>query len=236
MTEEKVGQIIRCVKECWWRVGVLLVILLGFLLVVAYGWPHGDWGFGWGAIGAIATVATGGVAALIAYRQHSQIKLGVKRQLSYAESIVNRDLKAIKKKIGSICRWGVYPFLFQSNSMPESDFKDRGLIICKELLAIENISNEVYLYVVVIDETKTQKIKDVESKILDIKNYAEGVLYLSFFRHSDIENVMRKILELVELIEKVEPCLDDEDLKNRLRELISRLEAKKPQLISVPIS
>lgn len=39
MTEEKVGQIIRCVKECWWRVGFLLLLAIGLALLVMYGWP-----------------------------------------------------------------------------------------------------------------------------------------------------------------------------------------------------
>ncbi|MCQ9618344.1 hypothetical protein L1889_18055 [Paenalcaligenes niemegkensis] len=39
MTEEKVDQIIRCVKECWWR--VLLVIAIPALLIASLlnGWP-----------------------------------------------------------------------------------------------------------------------------------------------------------------------------------------------------
>ena len=69
MTEEKVDQVIRCVKECWWRVGILLALIFGFVLLAMHGWPEGDWIFGWGAIGALGTIFTGGVAVKIAYSQ-----------------------------------------------------------------------------------------------------------------------------------------------------------------------
>ena len=69
MTREEADQLIRCVKECWWRVGVLLFLVCCFVLLAAHGWPQGDWTLGWGAIGAIATVVTGCAAVLIAYRQ-----------------------------------------------------------------------------------------------------------------------------------------------------------------------
>lgn len=69
MKKEDADQLIRCVKECWWRVGVLLFLIFIFVLLVLHGWPQGDWGMGWGALGAVATCVTGCAAVLIAYRQ-----------------------------------------------------------------------------------------------------------------------------------------------------------------------
>lgn len=83
MTKENTDQVIRCIKECWWRVGVLLVILIGFALIAIYGWPQGDWQLGWGAIGAVATVITGGIALKIAFLQGKR----------------DRDLQALKEAI-----------------------------------------------------------------------------------------------------------------------------------------
>lgn len=69
MKKEDADQLIRCVKECWWRVGILLLLVSCFVLLAIHGWPQGDWALGWGAIGAIATIVTGCAAVLIAYRQ-----------------------------------------------------------------------------------------------------------------------------------------------------------------------
>ncbi|WHQ44238.1 hypothetical protein [Alcaligenes faecalis] len=69
MKKEDADQLIRCVKECWWRVGLLLFLIFIFVLLVMHGWPQGDWGIGWGALGALATCVTGCAAVLIAFGQ-----------------------------------------------------------------------------------------------------------------------------------------------------------------------
>lgn len=74
MTRENADQVIRCIKECWWRVGVLLVILLGFALIAMHGWPQGGWGLGWGAIGATASVVIGVFAIQVSYIQMEWLK------------------------------------------------------------------------------------------------------------------------------------------------------------------
>ena len=40
MTEENADQIIRCIKECWWRAGILLALTVGAFLLIASGWPE----------------------------------------------------------------------------------------------------------------------------------------------------------------------------------------------------
>lgn len=64
-------------------------LLLFFALVMAKGWPEGDWGFGWSAIGAIGTVVTGGIAALIAVVQYQDHQLAKQRKNYYALSLLN---------------------------------------------------------------------------------------------------------------------------------------------------
>lgn len=39
MNKENTDQVIRCIKECWWRVGFLLLLAIGLALLVMYGWP-----------------------------------------------------------------------------------------------------------------------------------------------------------------------------------------------------
>ncbi|WP_321331259.1 hypothetical protein [Alcaligenes faecalis] len=69
MKKEDADQLIRCFRECWWRVGLLLLLVFTFILLVLYGWPSGDWAFGWGFVGALATSVTGCAAVQIAYHQ-----------------------------------------------------------------------------------------------------------------------------------------------------------------------
>lgn len=58
MTEEKADQIIRCVKECWWQVLIVLLIGLGLPITLFDSWPELDqataaWVQALGSIGAI---------------------------------------------------------------------------------------------------------------------------------------------------------------------------------------
>lgn len=111
MTEEKADQIIRCVKECWWRVGVLLSLGLLFILLVMHGWPQGDWGLGWGALGALATSVTGYAAVLIAYRQKkSNDEFGerldwmARREANYLLNEINHELTCVIGKTKALLK------------------------------------------------------------------------------------------------------------------------------------
>lgn len=99
MKKEDADQLIRCVKECWWRVGILLLLVSCFVLLAIHGWPQGDWALGWGAIGAIATVVTGCAAVLIAYRQkksnderRSHLDWLARRDANQLLNFINREL------------------------------------------------------------------------------------------------------------------------------------------------
>lgn len=74
MKKEDADQLIRCVKECWWRLTVFFAVELLFVTLVVYGWPQGDWDFGWGAVGAVGTLVTGVGAIYIAYVQKKWIE------------------------------------------------------------------------------------------------------------------------------------------------------------------
>lgn len=75
MKKEDADQLIRCVKECWWRVAILLLIptLLFFVL-----WSDSEgmeWKFGWAALAAIGSLLAA-IAAFVA----SSIALKIARQ------------------------------------------------------------------------------------------------------------------------------------------------------------
>lgn len=74
MNKENTDQVIRCIKECWWRVGVLIGVLFGSVLIAMHGWPQGEWGLGWGAVGAIASLVIGGVTLQINHTQKKWIE------------------------------------------------------------------------------------------------------------------------------------------------------------------
>lgn len=61
-------------------------LLLFFALVMANGWPSGDWALGWSAIGAVGTIVTGGIAARIAYVQYQDHQLAKQRKHYHALS------------------------------------------------------------------------------------------------------------------------------------------------------
>ncbi|MDH4867963.1 hypothetical protein SBO82_13425 [Alcaligenes nematophilus] len=72
-------------------------LLLFFALVMANGWPSGDWALGWSAIGALGTIVTGGIAARIAYVQYKDSQLAVEKKRKHAQD-------SIKGKIGHLER------------------------------------------------------------------------------------------------------------------------------------
>lgn len=58
----------RVLKPNWAEVAALGLVL-GFGLVMAHGWPSGDWRLGWGAIGAAGTISIGILAVQISRKQ-----------------------------------------------------------------------------------------------------------------------------------------------------------------------
>lgn len=105
MVKEDADQLIRCVKECWWRVAIVISLIALFGLLAAYGWPTGDWAFGWGGIGAVATSVTGICAIYFAYLQFEKER---KNQLTYKRLFATRLDEYLEEKFKSISYIGVF--------------------------------------------------------------------------------------------------------------------------------
>lgn len=73
-------------KPSWTDITAFGLLLL-FALVMAHGWPSGDWSFGWGAVGALGTVVLGTYAARISRAQHSSME---KEQAYRRERIIRK--------------------------------------------------------------------------------------------------------------------------------------------------
>lgn len=65
MKKEDADQLIRCVKECWWRVAILLLIPILLFFVLWLDGDDMDWKFGWSALAAIGSLLAA-IAAFVA--------------------------------------------------------------------------------------------------------------------------------------------------------------------------
>lgn len=74
MKKEDADQLIRCVKECWWRVAAILMIVNAGVLIAVNGRPEGGWKLDWTAVAAISTLAAAIVALWLGLRQIQQTK------------------------------------------------------------------------------------------------------------------------------------------------------------------
>ncbi|MDT8470699.1 hypothetical protein O3S74_018095, partial [Alcaligenes nematophilus] len=73
MKKEDADQLIRCVKECWWR-GLIVISLPTFASIAIFSdWPWQD--SPWVAIGAVATFSAVLTAIFIALHQRADEKL-----------------------------------------------------------------------------------------------------------------------------------------------------------------
>lgn len=109
MTEETVDRIIRCMKECWWRVGILLALIFGFVLLVTYGWPQGDWALDWTALAAIGGLAAGfgafyaaRVALRIAEEEAKAREKNKRKQAAIYKWIMMIELVQLRMNLNSI--------------------------------------------------------------------------------------------------------------------------------------
>lgn len=75
MKKEDADQLIRCVKECWWRVAILLLIPTSLFFVLWSDSEGMEWKFDWAALAAI-----GSLLAAIAAFFASSIALKIARQ------------------------------------------------------------------------------------------------------------------------------------------------------------
>lgn len=68
-------------------------LLLFFALVMANGWPSGDWALGWSALGAIGTIVTGGFAWRIAHVQFKNSLLSIDRRRERARGDLQEAIR-----------------------------------------------------------------------------------------------------------------------------------------------
>ncbi|WP_336579365.1 hypothetical protein [Alcaligenes sp. CHO6] len=111
MKKEDADQLIRCVKECWWRLLIFASVLLMFVTLVVYGWPAADLGFGWGAVGAVGTIVTGGAAVFIAWMQSR-----------WMEQSRKRDYFKVIHKLSSALSY--FSFIFEEKFLKGAEGKD----------------------------------------------------------------------------------------------------------------
>lgn len=79
----------------WIRAAIFFAVLLGFPSILIYGWPKGEWSFGWGMVGAVGTLVVGGVAIQISYKQTKW--MSEKRRVStdlFMSRVSNINLKS----------------------------------------------------------------------------------------------------------------------------------------------
>lgn len=77
-------------------------LLLFFALVMANGWPSGDWALGWSAIGAVATIVTGGIAARIAYVQYQDSRLAKEERRKSIQESFARSVNELESRLSNL--------------------------------------------------------------------------------------------------------------------------------------
>ncbi len=68
---------------------------------MANGWPSGDWGLGWSAIGAVATIVTGGIAARIAYVQYQDSRLAKEERRKSIQESFARSVNELESRLSN---------------------------------------------------------------------------------------------------------------------------------------
>lgn len=75
MKQEEAEQLIKCVKECWWRVAILLALISGFTLIAILGWPRYELDQTMAAwVQAIGTLIALGVAIAVPAWQNKKLE------------------------------------------------------------------------------------------------------------------------------------------------------------------
>nr|BDD43677.1 hypothetical protein 12 [Pseudomonadaceae bacterium] len=77
-------------------------LLLFFALVMANGWPIGEWALGWSAVGAIATIVTGGIAARIAYVQYQDSRLAKEEHRKSVQESFARSVNELESRLSNL--------------------------------------------------------------------------------------------------------------------------------------
>ncbi|GEM_PF-4545092 len=158
MTEEKADQIIRCVKECWWRVGALLALILGFSVFVMGGWPEmSQTTAAWvQAIGSIIAIC---VAIFLSHydkelekrNKNSERSANNKKQLRVALRValyMMNTMAGYKIKNGAVER----PDFSEIEFMSLMTRIDNAIFIAKKTLDGEYLSEEMFFQILRIGD------------------------------------------------------------------------------------
>lgn len=79
-------------------------LLLFFALVMANGWPEGDWSFDWSALGAVGTIVTGVFAGRISHIQLQNSRLAVLERKEFAKNLVLGKVVKVERFLRKLAR------------------------------------------------------------------------------------------------------------------------------------
>ncbi len=91
-------------KSCCWCIATTLALVLGFVLIVLYGWPTGSWAFDWSALGALGTIITGGFAWRISHIQLQNSRLAVLERKEFAKNLVLGKVVKVERSLMKLAR------------------------------------------------------------------------------------------------------------------------------------
>ncbi len=149
-------------KPSWTDITAFGLLLL-FALVMAHGWPSGDWSLGWGAVGALGTVVLGAYAARISRAQH----IAMEKEQAYRRERISQKIVGLARElhnssfaaIGMFNIYGVVP-------------KELSTQIDTLLYEMQQTSSELDLSL--LDEWKLKKFRHY-SRILNEESEMIGV-------------------------------------------------------------
>lgn len=98
------GQLKGSAKSCCWCIATTLAIVLGFVLIVLYGWPTGSWAFDWSALGALGTIVTGVFAGRISHLQLQNSRLAVLERKEFAKNLVFGKVVKVERSLMKLAR------------------------------------------------------------------------------------------------------------------------------------
>lgn len=101
---DKLSQLMLLIKSCCWCFVVMLLVFFGFVLLVFDGWPKITWNLDWSAIGALATIVTGGIAAWIAVIQNRNSKFIRKQKRNVVIEDIQKQTEEIDLRLRKVAR------------------------------------------------------------------------------------------------------------------------------------
>ncbi|TGV07692.1 hypothetical protein E4695_08630 [Alcaligenaceae bacterium 429] len=164
-----------------WKEIALLAVFLLFSVLMAHGWPEGDWQLGWGAIGAIGTFVTGFAAVRISQKQASWMEEKKKISARIIEGRVLPLIQDLRSPVWFLSMQGYRSIGYQ-------DFLPN---VVSSVLVIENIVLENF-------SRLHEIIDNMESNEISIDSYEEMICAKRVFREYlgcvDVFSVCRDFL------------------------------------------